>query len=338
MRTVFLCVCAMILIWPVAALAEIQNFDTDKTKYSEDDTIFVSGKVDFEENHPFIIIRVLDPSESDLVFLDQISLSSNGNFKTSIIPGGPKWTAEGPYAILVTYAGHTQEKIIQFSFSNKSVNSDNVTPKTPPVSTQTQEESKETITNKTLENLRDRIPGFPSVEKSPSYYIHRYDTESSYREWFDSQFHGYTIQEVVNYPKTHIPNFPDNSNPPSYYIHRYETESSYREWFDSQFPDNSIYSVLGFSEKQNIPDWVKMNAKWWSTEKVSDDDFVQGLEFLIDNKIIRLQDIPPVTASTSKIPEWVKNVAGWWSDDMISEDEFIRSLKFLIEQGIVIIN
>lgn len=95
---------------------------------------------------------------------------------------------------------------------------------------------------------------------------------------------------------------------------------------------------MGFPKKQNIPDWIKINAGWWSAEKLSDIDFVQGLQFLIQNKIIQLQDVPPTTMSESKIPEWVKNVAGWWSDDNISEDEFIRSLKYLIEQGIVIVN
>ncbi len=95
---------------------------------------------------------------------------------------------------------------------------------------------------------------------------------------------------------------------------------------------------MGFPKKQNVPDWIKINAGWWHSEKISDTDFVQGLQFLIQNKIIQLQDVPPKTMSESKIPEWVKNVAGWWSDDSISEDEFIRSLKYLIEEGIVIVN
>lgn len=80
-----------------------------------------------------------------------------------------------------------------------------------------------------------------------------------------------------------------------------------------------------------------MNAAWWSDGKISDADFVQGLQFLIQNKIIQL-DISHPAAKESSMPEWVKNVANWWSDDIISEGEFIRSLKFLIEQGIVAVN
>ena len=30
-----------------------------------------------------------------------------------------------------------------------------------------------------------------------------------------------------------------------------------------------------------IPDWVKNNAKWWSDDQISDEDFASGLEFLI---------------------------------------------------------
>jgi len=37
-----------------------------------------------------------------------------------------------------------------------------------------------------------------------------------------------------------------------------------------------------------VPEWIKNNAKWWSEGKISDDDFVKGLFFLVDKGIIRL--------------------------------------------------
>jgi len=37
-----------------------------------------------------------------------------------------------------------------------------------------------------------------------------------------------------------------------------------------------------------VPDWIKNNALWWSEGKISDDDFVKGLHFLVDKGIIKL--------------------------------------------------
>jgi len=45
------------------------------------------------------------------------------------------------------------------------------------------------------------IPGFPDPDKDPQYYINRYNTESTYKEWFDRNFPDQTIYEVVGVPE-----------------------------------------------------------------------------------------------------------------------------------------
>lgn len=35
-----------------------------------------------------------------------------------------------------------------------------------------------------------------------------------------------------------------------------------------------------------IPDWVKNNARWWSNDQISDDDFVKSLQYLVKKGII----------------------------------------------------
>ena len=37
-----------------------------------------------------------------------------------------------------------------------------------------------------------------------------------------------------------------------------------------------------------IPDWVRNNAGWWSQEKISDEDFISGIEFLIKRNIVSI--------------------------------------------------
>jgi hypothetical protein len=38
----------------------------------------------------------------------------------------------------------------------------------------------------------------------------------------------------------------------------------------------------------SVPDWIKRTAGWWSERKVSDGEFVNGLTYLLKNKIIQV--------------------------------------------------
>ncbi|HXW02427.1 MAG TPA: peptidase, partial [Candidatus Nitrosotenuis sp.] len=37
-----------------------------------------------------------------------------------------------------------------------------------------------------------------------------------------------------------------------------------------------------------IPDWIKNSAKWWADGTIGDSDFVQGIQYLIKQGIIRV--------------------------------------------------
>jgi len=41
--------------------------------------------------------------------------------------------------------------------------------------------------------------------------------------------------------------------------------------------------------KESIPDWVRNNAKWWADGVISEDDFVNGIKYLVENSIIRIK-------------------------------------------------
>ena len=88
--------------------------------------------------------------------------------------------------------------------------------------------------------------------------------------------------------------------------------------------------------QNNIPDWIRNNAKWWSEESISDKDFASGIEYLISNKIIVLPEIISQTKTAEeKIPDWIKRNASWWSEGMISDDDFIQGLQYLVQHGII---
>lgn len=138
--------------------------------------------------------------------------------------------------------------------------------------------------------------------------------------------------------KLQIPNFPSFDKSPQYYIDRYNNEPDYKSWFDSQFTGTSIYNILGYEDPVPLPTWIQDYAGQWATGAIPDSTFVTGIEFLIENNIIMISNMPFQNISDDEIPNWIRNNALWWSQDLISEDEFVNSLKFLIQEEIIVIN
>ena len=95
-------------------------------------------------------------------------------------------------------------------------------------------------------------------------------------------------------------------------------------------------SITTYADAQQIPDWVKNNAKWWSLTQISDHEFAGGLEFLIHEEIIQIpKNILSEGQDEQEIPSWLRNNAGWWSQGLTSDEEFLRSIQYLIDVGIV---
>ena len=93
---------------------------------------------------------------------------------------------------------------------------------------------------------------------------------------------------------------------------------------------------LPYSSAEEIPDWVKNTAGWWSERLISQSEFVDGLEFLINEGIIYIPEMDPIPPGPDKIiPDWVRTNAGWWSGNLIPDSEFISAMKYLIEIGII---
>jgi len=44
------------------------------------------------------------------------------------------------------------------------------------------------------------------------------------------------------------------------------------------------------SPSKSVPDWIKNNASWWSENLIDDVDFVNGLQYLIEYKIIKIDN------------------------------------------------
>ncbi len=103
-----------------------------------------------------------------------------------------------------------------------------------------------------------------------------------------------------------------------------------------------ILKISGFEkglppELSTIPQWIKLDADWWSTNQISDSEFLEGINFLFEKQIVSVPERDVISESQWKIPTWVKNSAGWWSEEKISDDEFLNIIENLVKRKIIVI-
>ena len=88
---------------------------------------------------------------------------------------------------------------------------------------------------------------------------------------------------------------------------------------------------------EKVPSWIKNNAGWWADGSIDDQSFIQGIQFLIKEKIIDV-DSSVSSQNDDQIPSWIKNNAGWWADDQIPESDFLSGINHLVKTGIISIS
>ena len=86
----------------------------------------------------------------------------------------------------------------------------------------------------------------------------------------------------------------------------------------------------------SIPSWIKNNAGWWSDGQIDDSSFVQGIQYLIKEKIMKIPSTSQGTGTGSnQIPDWIKKNAGWWADGSIDDNSFVQGIQYLLKEGIM---
>ena len=142
--------------------------------------------------------------------------------------------------------------------------------------------------------------------------------------------------EAERYFKKSLEIDPNNQVTQNYLISLEKLEQKYSlDIFENPTKKPAFLQAL---EERTIPYWIKNNAGWWSDDKISDNDFIAGIEYLIKNKIINLSSQNINENSSDVIPAWIKNNAGWWSAGKISDGDFLSGIKYLIENSIIKVN
>ena len=168
------------------------GLSTDKSDYSYGDPLTVTGQVDTVEEGQFIVLQIINPTQSDIVIADQFLPTSQGFFSKTYPLEGPKLNLDGTYTLKIFY-GEWFESTFQFKTQVTS-NPSSESSSNPMTSSEPTTEAKPQFEEEPKKKL---ILDFIDPDKDPQYYIDRYYNEPNYKEWFDRNYPDYTIEEAV---------------------------------------------------------------------------------------------------------------------------------------------
>ena len=123
------------------------------------------------------------------------------------------------------------------------------------------------------------------------------------------------------------------------------------------------------AQESNVPSWIKITAEWWGEEKISDQEFIDSLQYLLEKEILsipapeasidsgcgfgatfneatRYCENPDEEYSTGVFPDsvsehqsiitsWIKVTALWWGQSKISDQDFVDAITYLAENRIL---
>jgi len=110
------------------------------------------------------------------------------------------------------------------------------------------------------------------------------------------------------------------------------------------------------AQEEILPSWLKTTAVWWGEDKISDQDFVNALKYLVENKLLVIPEpeipepscgpglvldesidecvihdeldttgifIDTIDEQQKIVVSWIKVTTLWWGQDKISDQDFI---------------
>jgi hypothetical protein len=220
MKFVIIFTIAFVLFIPVSVFAQTQSHigtlyiekDTFEIPFDKKIPVILSGNIKSPLGQKFVTLSIVNPDdEPDGV---KIVPSSNGDFNH--IMEFDSQSLLGTYNIIASYNGVIFENI---SFVIKD--------KTPSIEDILKERGEKIIKNEetpiepepvkeipkdvTPTDNQKPVPNFADPTKDPQHYLDRYYNEDNYKEWFDSNYPDYTIEQAVGFvPKSLVPGWIKN--------------------------------------------------------------------------------------------------------------------------------
>lgn len=92
------------------------------------------------------------------------------------------------------------------------------------------------------------------------------------------------------------------------------------------------------SPDESIPQWIKKDAKWWHEDKISDIEFINGMKWLIEKKIISIKYATSENRMIQAPPPTIKEIAYFWSIGVVPDKDFVGTVRYMIKNGIIDLN
>ena len=137
-------------------------------------------------------------------------------------------------------------------------------------------------------------------------------------------------REASNYLENALKEDPDNKTIKNYKKIIDEINMKYR-YVPTEKPVSTAVKNNG-----EVPIWIKSVVSLWGLEKITDDDFLSILEYLIEKDIIKI----PTESSFENTKElkmlsWVKGNLILWSQGEIPNSEFFKNMDWLLENKFI---
>ena len=108
-----------------------------------------------------------------------------------------------------------------------------------------------------------------------------------------------------------------------------------------------VKSVFEVVSLEDFAAFVKDIAQWWSQGYTSDAEFINAIQFLIDEGVITVEGIDPsipIPASLGEldepveiVPRWIEYIAEWWAAGLIDDETFYKVIGHLVNNGVLVI-
>ena len=92
---------------------------------------------------------------------------------------------------------------------------------------------------------------------------------------------------------------PDNHVVKNYYEYAEKNAEKYL-YNEAEKPE-----IFTLNIPQTVPSWIKNTAGWWATDKIPDEEFLKGINFLIDNNllVVDLSNIQELSEEEKRISD-----------------------------------
>lgn len=301
---------------------------SDKNNYSFGEKIIISGKVADATPGSKIVLSIIDPA-GKIIQTQSITLSYEQRFYTELTADSSLWEISGNY--LVKVSSKSSEAETAFSFSTTH-HPEEITKSIKIFGSQ--QNLAYSITSGTVSlvmpnedsnslrfSLNTKSGGHFTVEL-PRTLI---DAKTIYGE--EAGFDVFSDDRKTEYVEKIGSNERTLTIPFSYRTKSIEIVGTQLEMLQT----SSIKPTTPI-----VPSWIQNNAGWWSKGLIGEEDFLSGIQFLINQGIIQVSTTHDVQQSSLPfVPNWVKDTAGWWAEGKVTDQDFLNGMKFLVENQII---